>query len=219
MRILCGVEGIRHALSLIHILKNILSDNKAYAQAFEPLLKLARAYGIEEYITINPEIVRGLDYYTGLVFEVTSRVGTLKRSLLGGGRYANLVEKFGIAPISGIGFATSDTSMTEFLTDAGLLPETLLKPTQVLVTVFSEETQDISIQTAETLRSAGVTVELYPSLEKLPKQLKFADRNAIAYVVVIGPDEVASNKLVLKNMKDGTQESLTIEQASAKLTS
>lgn len=199
-------------------LKKTLSDTDVYSKAFEPFMHLARAYGIDSYITINPEIVRGLDYYTGLVFEVTSLVGTLKRSLLGGGRYANLVEKFGSAPLSGIGCAPSDTVIREFLIDAGLFPENLLKPSQVLVTVFSEEALENSIATADALRRAGIATELYPALDKLPKQLKYADRKGIQYVVVIGPDEMSQNTLVVKNMADGTQRTLTQDDAITLIT-
>lgn len=190
---------------------NFLNNPAEYAKQFDSLFELARQYNIEKYIRVNPIIVRGLDYYTGLVFEVKGK-GTLGRSLLGGGRYDNLVGMFNDKQrIPGIGFATSDTILLEFIKEIGKTPQ--LPPTQskVLVTVFDETTAEASLGVVGQLRSAGVPTELYPDTAKLPKQLKYANRMEIPYVIVIGPEEIVKKTVIVKNMKTGDQEEISLE--------
>jgi len=172
---------------------------------FDKLFKILKDLRIDQYCRINPSIVRGLDYYTGLVFEV-KEVSGIRRSLLGGGRYDNLISSYvsGL-DIPGVGFAISDVVLIEFLKDKNLLPLLDAKPTQVLVTIFNEELLPQSAKTVQTLRSQGISAELYPSLKKIDKQLKYADKAGIPYVIIIGPEEVKKNLVKLKNMKTGEQ--------------
>ncbi len=187
---------------------NFLNNPAEYSKQFEGLLELARQYGIDTYIRVNPIIVRGLDYYTGLVFEVKSK-GTLRRSMLGGGRYDNLVGMFNNKQrIPGIGFATSDTVLLDFIKEIGKAPQLPPTQTKVLVTIFDESTIAISLEILEMLRSAGVPTELYPDTQKLPKQLKYANKMEIPYVIVIGPEEMVKKSVILKDMKTGNQEEI-----------
>lgn len=197
----------------------LLDNREEYRTSFEDILQLAQAYGIQDYITIRPDIVRGLDYYTGLVFEVIATSPDLKRSILGGGRYANLVEKYGGEPMSGIGCATSDTILKEFLALNNLLPHSLSLASDVLVTVFSYESQEASIQAAQACRSAGLSTELYPDIDKLQKQLRYAHREGIRFVLVIGPDEIEQGVVVVKDMTSATQQTLPLELAIAAMKS
>jgi histidyl-tRNA synthetase len=195
-----------------------LADPSKYVKQFDSLLEMAKNYGIEKYIKVNPTIVRGLDYYTGLVFEVKSK-GTLGRSVLGGGRYDNLVGMFDQQlSIPGIGFATSDTIMLEFLKEIGKTPTVPRTQTQVLITVFDETVSESSMKIASHLRSGGVAVELYPDFSKLPKQLKYANRCEIPYVIVIGPEEDAKQSLLLKDMQTGDQVEIQQSQIVSHLT-
>lgn len=196
----------------------LLDDPSEYAQQFEDLLAIAKDYGIEKYIEVNPLIVRGLDYYTGLVFEVKSK-GTLVRSLLGGGRYNNLVGMFDEqSKLPGIGFAASDTVVLEFLKEIGKTPEVPLTTSQVLVTIFDESTISSSLKITQQIRSVGIACQMYPDVVKLPKQLKYANRIQIPYVIVIGPDEQKKQSLILKNMQTGDQEELQQSQITQRLT-
>lgn len=191
---------------------NLFNNPEVYVQYFAEIMSLAETYGIADFIEVNPTIVRGLDYYTGIVFEVKSR-SQMGRSLLGGGRYDNLVGMFGTKDqIPGIGFAISDTITKEFLKDAEFLLPTYMQPSTVLVTVFSEELQEQSIKIAQQLREGGIATELYPAYAKLQKQLKYADKKNISYVIVVGPDEAASNAIKCKNMKTGDEQSLSVDE-------
>lgn len=187
----------------------LLDDPNSYAENFNEMLMLAEDYGIREYVEVNPAIVRGLDYYTGFVFEAKS-TGEMTRSILGGGRYDNLVGMFGRDAIPGVGFATSDTVLREFLSDFNLLPDNPIRPVSVCVTVFSPDLRSQSIKAVRKLREEGISCELYPESDKLPRQFKYADRQGIPYVIVIGPDEAEKGMVVLKDLSTGEQKSMTL---------
>src|SRR3989344_865847 len=197
-------------------INDFLENPTDYETCFNELLDVCKSYGIDQYVRINPSIVRGLDYYTGLVFEVKEKGGEMSRSLLGGGRYDNLIENFGASrKISGIGFATSDVIIWEFLKTKKLLPSLRATPTNVLVTVFDPSFQSLqsAIEITRNLRSGGISTEIFPDAsKKLDKQLKYADRKKIPLVVIIGPDEVKNNTAVLKDLKKNTQETVSQEK-------
>ena len=183
---------------------------------FNGLFQLLEAYQIRQYCQISPQIVRGLDYYTGLVFEVKEK-GGLTRSLLGGGRYDNLVASYNPKTvIPGVGFATSDVVLLEFMKSKKLLPPKQIAPAQILVTVFNEKLTDNSVALTRQLRSQGWSVEIYPGTQKkLDKQLKWADKNNITYVIILGPEEAENNTFLLKNMRNGEQVLINDQQQLA----
>jgi len=188
---------------------------------FLELFSYLKQMGIDKYCQINYNITRGLDYYTGLVFEVREKGPfQLKRALLGGGRYNNLISDFNPKiKIPGVGFATSDVVLWEFLKNNNLFPKNLNPiPTKVLVTIFSSELTSQSVNIVKNLRKNNINVELYLDSEtKLDKQLKYADKKGIPYVIIIGPEEAKNNTLKLKDMKTGDQKELTIVQVIKKL--
>ncbi len=188
----------------------VSSESNPY---FKQLFIFLKNYGIEKYCRINPNIVRGLDYYSGLVFEVKEK-GEMKRSLLGGGRYDNLVSSYNERlNIPGVGFATSDVVLLEFLKDKNLLPSLRENPAQILVTILTPEISPASIALAEELRKNNISAFLYPSQEKkLDKQLKYADKKSIPYVAIIGPEEMQKNTVQLKTMKTGEQKEMKVEE-------
>lgn len=193
----------------------VISDDEYFSSLFAVL----KSYGIDQFFKVDLKTVRGLDYYTGLVFEVRDK-GELRRAILGGGRYDNLISKFNkTAQITGVGFAVSDIVLQEFLEEKKLLPELSTKSTKVLVTVFDQKTLGASIEITSVLRKANVFVELYPETEKkLEKQLKYADRNNIPYVLIIGPEEVEKNIYKLKDMKTKEQTTVSKDDLLKKLT-
>lgn len=203
--------------SKVAALVNFLSSSESDSAYFKELFAILESMGIREYVQLNAGITRGLDYYTGLVFEVKEKNGALRRSLFGGGRYDNLIEKYNAkATISGVGFAFSDVAMTEFLKEKNLLPQTVSSSTKVLVTVFNEETAAFSISVATRLRTAGIATELYPDTKrKLDKQLKYADKMQIPYVIIAGPDEVEKDIVIVKNLENKTQEEVALDILSA----
>jgi len=188
-------------------LKNILDDYDLWKQSEELTRTFAalEALGVKEYVKFVPNIVRGLLYYTGTVFEAFDTSGSLKRSLFGGGRYDNLLADVGGQPLSGVGFAMGDVGIGIFLQEAGLLPEFQPSPAQVLVTVFDENLITQSYALVAELRSAGLSAMVYPEPTKLQKQFKFADKMKMKVALVIGPDEAEKGLVVVKNLISGDQ--------------
>jgi len=196
----------------------LLNDTKGYREEFKSILDLAKQYEIDDLIEVNPTVVRGLDYYTGIVFEAKSK-GKLNRSLMGGGRYDNLVASYGATEaIGGVGFALSDSVALAFMEEFGLLPQLNPVPSQALVTMLDASATNIALKTAFRLRSSGINSEVYPdSSAKLDKQLRYADKKQIPIVVIIGPDEVKNNTITVKYMNERKQETLSVEELIQKL--
>jgi len=159
-------------------------------------------------IKINPKIARGLDYYTGMIFE--GRIPEYEAgSVGGGGRYDNLINDLAGIPMPAVGVAIGFDRTVEAAEQLGVIPSDI-NSTQVLVTVFDEQYLSKSLAAATSLREAGVRTEVYPAIDKLAKQFKLADQKQIPYVVIIGETEAKANKVTLKNMQDGNQETVTL---------
>ena len=156
-------------------------------------------------------LARGLDYYTDLIFEV--RVPKYKGgSVCGGGRYDNLIGMFADKDIPAVGFAFGFDRLMEAMEQFNLFPKDL-QTTKVLVTTFSEELKQKSIEIADILRSKNINTELYlDENAKLDKQLKYADQKGIPYVVIIGPDEASKNLVTLRNMKTREQQIISLDE-------
>jgi len=185
---------------------------------FNQLFSLLKKLKIDQYCQYNPNIVRGLDYYTGLVFEIWPKDKKIKRALLGGGRYDNLISNFNPKnKISGIGFATSDVILLEFLKSKKLLPSFKSTEIKVLVSVFNQELVDKSIEITNLLRENNISTEIFFDDKKLDKQLKYADKKSIPYVIIIGPKESSTRKVVFKDMKSNKQQILLIEEVVKQL--
>lgn len=195
------------AQSQLDGLKNILGDFELWKQSDELTRTFAalEALGVRDYVTFDPNIMRGLLYYTGTVFEAFETSGSLKRAILGGGRYDNLLADVGGQPLPGIGFAMGDMVIGIILQEAGLLPEFDLTPASALVTVFDESLLLKSYALASKLREAGLKVMVSPEPAKLPKQFKFADKMKMKVALVLGPDEAANNQVTVKNLVNGEQ--------------
>ncbi len=172
------------------------------------LFAVVEVLGVSDYVRFAPYVVRGLDYYTGTVFEAWDKDGEF-RAILGGGRYGNLVEAVGGEPLSGIGFAMGDVVIPLVLEKFGCLPapEELL-PAPVMVTIFDEESKLQAIQLAAELRVSGIQVAVYPKADKLRKQLKYADRIMAPAVIIAGPDELVQNQVTIKDLRNRTQQTL-----------
>jgi len=194
-------------------LKQVLADYDLWKQSDElvRLFKALDALGVSEYVKFDPNIMRGLLYYTGTVFEAFDVSGSVRRAILGGGRYDNLLRDVGGDPLSGVGFAMGDVVVGIILQEKGLIPVFVPTPAPVLVTIFDESLWLNSYALAANLRSAGIKVTMYPEPAKLPKQFKYGDRMGMQVVIVIGPDEAAADKVTVKNLKNGTQE--TVDRA------
>ena len=188
-------------------LKDILGNFDLWKKS-EELTRLFAALdvlGVSEYVKFDPNIMRGLLYYTGTVFEAFDTSGSLKRAIFGGGRYDNLLADVGGQPLSGVGFAMGDVVIGIILQEAGLLPEFEPSPAQVLVTVFDEKLWLESYKLAAELRSTGLNIMVFPEAVKLQKQFKFANKMNMKVVVTVGPDEVENAQVAVKNLLSGEQ--------------
>jgi histidyl-tRNA synthetase len=164
-------------------------------------------------LKFNPNLARGLDYYTGLIFE--SRLPEYPTgSLGGGGRYDNLINQLSGYQMPAVGFAVGFDRTVEVADALGLLPAESLG-SQVLVTIFDEQFAPQSLALATELRAAGIKTEVYPALDKLGKQFKLADQKKIPYVAIVGEDEVAKNVVLLKNMQTGEQTAVAVAKVLA----
>jgi histidyl-tRNA synthetase len=165
-------------------------------------------------LKFTPTLARGLDYYTGMIFEVVLPEYSAG-SCGGGGRYDNLIEQLGGVNIPAVGIAYGFDRTVEAADQLGLIPSE--SGTQVLVSIFDENGEKTSLETATQLRAAGIKTELYPGIDDLRKQFKKADQAKIPYVVIIGEEELKQNKVTLKNMQTGDQEMVSIQQVIDKL--
>lgn len=186
-------------------LKELLGNFELWKKSEEltRLFAALEALGVAEYVKFDPNIMRGLLYYTGTVFEAFDTTGSLRRAIFGGGRYDNLLADVGGNPISGVGFAMGDVVIGIILQEQGLVPEFVPSPADVLVTVFDEALWMKSFELSTQLRNVGIPAMVYPEPAKLPKQFKFADKMKIA--LVLGPDEAAGGLVVVKNLTNGEQ--------------
>ncbi|HMX19533.1 MAG TPA: histidine--tRNA ligase [Anaerolineales bacterium] len=188
-------------------LKGILGNFDLWKNSEElvRLFSALKALGVSEYVKFDPNIMRGLLYYTGTVFEAFETSGSLKRAILGGGRYDNLLADVGGQPLSGVGFAMGDVVAGIVLQEAGLVPEFIPTPAAVLVTVFDEAMWLKSFELAAQLRETGINAMVFPEPAKLQKQFKFADKMKIKLAVTVGPDEAANGQAAVKNLMTGEQ--------------
>ena len=198
-------------------LKDILGNFDLWKKSDElvRLFATLEVLGVKEYVKFDPNIMRGLLYYTGTVFEAFDVSGSLKRAILGGGRYDNLLADVGGEPLSGVGFAMGDVVIGIILQEAGLLPEFESTPASALVTVFDESLLLKSYALASELRKFGLNIMVFPEPVKLPKQFKFADKMGMKVALVLGPDEVEKGQVAVKNLLNGEQAIVTRETAAA----
>ena len=162
----------------------------------------------------DPGIVRGLDYYTGIVFELIDTGMENRRALCGGGRYDDLVGLFGGRRVTGVGFGMGILTMTLFLETYGLIPDEIgsRRPAELFMTVYGPGERRIALESAEALRSMGISVEMYLGEKDLSKQFRLAGKLGIPWVAVIGPDEVRESTVTVRNMTSGEQQSIPLDR-------
>jgi len=201
-------------------LQKILKDRDfpKKSEEFTRLFSTISDLGLSDYVEFDPTVVRGLDYYTGTVFETRDKKGKF-RAILGGGRYDNLVEVVGGKKMAGVGFACGDMVIEELLKEVHLWPSFNPVPTQILVTIFDKACYRNSLKLASKLRKAGLATEIYLPAGKLDKQFKYADRKGIPLVAIIGPKELKAKTVTLKNLKTGQQKTVSQKLAAKQLKS
>lgn len=164
----------------------------------------------------DPTLIRGFDYYTGMVFEVFDLDPKNNRSLFGGGRYDDLVSIFGVEKVPGVGFGMGDVTIRDYLQTHELLPQ-LNSTCDLYLGVFGDEYYDFAIELANYLRDLGVRVSVDMSKKKIGQQIKIADRNKIPFVVCIGENEKKSEIFKLKSMFDNKEYELNKNEIAEKI--
>ncbi len=168
------------------------------------------------HIKVDESLVRGLSYYTGAIFEIN--VTDLAGSLGGGGRYDGLIGMFGKEQISAVGFSLGLERILLIMEERGMFPADLtINSADVMVTIWNEETAGETLKLASELRQQNLRVLVYPEADKLGKQFKYADSINIPYVCILGKNELTENKVALKNMKTGEQETIDREEIAGKI--
>lgn len=162
-------------------------------------------------LDIDVTLARGLNYYTGAIFEVEATDVSIG-SIGGGGRYDDLTGIFGFENMSGVGISFGFDRICIVLEALDLFPKFTEKGTQVLFVNFGKEEANYCLNLLKKLRSEGIKSEIYPSATKMKKQMQYADRKNVEYVLLVGENEMRTNTITVKNMFDGSQKNVTFEQ-------
>lgn len=163
-------------------------------------------------VKINLTLARGLNYYTGAIFEVSAPKEINLGSIGGGGRYDDLTGIFGLKDVSGIGISFGLDRIYMVLEELNLFPEHVVVSTRVLFLNFGDKEALYATKAVSALRDSGIAAELYPDAAKMGKQMTYADKRGIPYVVLAGSDEVNNERYTLKNLNDGLQKSVTLKE-------
>lgn len=174
------------------------------------ILNTLKAVGLKNEVQLDLSLARGLNYYTGAIFEVKA-LDTPMGSITGGGRYDNLTGIFGMPGLSGVGISFGADRIYDVLNTLDLYPKEAITTTQLLFINFGEAETTYSLPCVAKAREAGIRTEIYPDSAKMKKQMSYANAKEIPFVVLAGEEEMAANKFTLKNMKTGEQVTLTSE--------
>jgi histidyl-tRNA synthetase len=197
----------------------VLADENLWqkSEEMQRFFSAVNALGVADYVRYAPHIIRGLEYYTGTVFECWDVDGEF-RAILGGGRYDDLVRDVGGQPLSGVGFAMGDLVVSLVLQKFNCLPQDLgVSPAEVLVTVFDEKGMANALHLAAELRQSGLRTAVYPEPAKLGKQFKYADRMGMRVAAILGPDELAAGQVAIKDLRQGAQHSVARQAAAGSI--
>lgn len=196
----------------LHTMKEVLKDSEIGVKGVEEteyiLSKLGALEGngakLHNEIELDLTLARGLNYYTGAIFEVKAldvQIG----SITGGGRYDNLTGIFGMPGLSGVGISFGADRIFDVLNQLDLYPKEAANSTQLLFVNFGEKEADFCLDVLATVRAAGIRAEIYPDSSKMKKQMSYANAKQIPYVAIVGESELAEGKINLKNMVTGEQ--------------
>ena len=178
------------------------------------LFGLIEAAGVSAPVEMDLSLARGLNYYTGAIFEVKARDWEIG-SICGGGRYDNLTGIFGLPDLSGVGISFGADRIYDVLTGLDLFPAALEQSTRLLFAVMGADELRYVLPLAKALREAGVSVEVYPEATKLKKQFDYADRKSIPFISINGSSEIEANAVNMKNLQSGEQRSFPASDLSA----
>ena len=217
-----GIDKLQPLFNISGTFQNQIESLKAILNTSEEGIK-----GIEELefidsaisnlglktasLELDVTLARGLNYYTGAIYEVSAPEGVNMGSIGGGGRYDNLTGIFGLKNVSGVGISFGLDRIYLVIEELNLFPETVSNTVDVLFINFGEQEALYSLKAIKTLRAHGVNAELYPDAAKMKKQMNYANRRQISNVVLVGDEELENSNYSLKNMTSGEQRKVSIE--------
>lgn len=217
-----GIEKLKPLFSLqgsfevqIETLKMILASSEEGSKGIQELEFINQAIqslGLKTAaLQLDVTLARGLNYYTGAIFEVAAPKKVQMGSIGGGGRYDDLTGIFGLNDVSGIGISFGLDRIYLVLEELGLFPDTVTKTIDVLFINFGDQEALFSLKAIKELRTQGINAELYPDASKMKKQMNHANKRRIPFVVLVGEQEMKSNTYTLKNMVTGSQEKVPFD--------
>jgi histidyl-tRNA synthetase len=179
-------------------------------EPFSTFINEAHIAGLTPYLVYDPSIVRGLDYYTGVVFEIFDKHPDNRRALCGGGAYANLLQIFNEDQLSGVGFGLGDVTLRDFLEVHNLLPNFDNPVNDVLITFQEDNGLEVSLKLAKRLRKENLNIVTSLEAIKFKKVFPTAEKKGVKFVTLMGTDEIAQNKIQLKNLSTKEQHTLDL---------
>lgn len=197
----------------LQTLKTVLSGSSVGMKGIEEsefILNHIKSLGIKSEIEFDLTLARGLNYYTGAIFEVKAldvQIG----SISGGGRYDNLTGVFGMSGVSGVGISFGADRIYDVLNQLDLYPKEFVSGTQLLFVNFGEAESSFCLPILAKVRTAGIRAEIFPDSSKMKKQMGYANDKHIPYVAIVGENEMKENKISLKNMTTGEQTSVNVD--------
>ena len=204
----------------LETLRNVLGASETGLKGIEEIATIldhVEGLGIETKVELDLTLARGLNYYTGAIFEVKAldvQIG----SITGGGRYDNLTGVFGLSGVSGVGISFGADRIYDVLNQLDLYPSEVSETTKILFTSFGDNELKFAARCAKELRMAGIPTEVYPEPAKMKKQMSYANAKNIPFVAIIGETELAEQKVMLKNMNTGEQNLLSVEEVKSLIT-
>ena len=199
--------------ALSEILKEVETEAKGVAE-LEEVISGINNLGLKANIELDVSLARGLNYYTGTIIEVKAKDVAIG-SITGGGRYDNLTGVFGMPGLSGVGISFGADRIYDVLNALDLYPDSASAATRVMFTNFGKSEADVSMKYLKLFRKAGISAEIYPDAAKMKKQMQRANDLAIPFVAIVGEEEMKQGLVTLKNMADGSQKMLTVDDAIA----
>ena len=199
-------------MSKLSKLEEVIGESEMGRKGIEEMRTIfgyAEALGVALDIELDLSLARGLNYYTGAIFEVKALDYAIG-SICGGGRYDDLTGIFGLSGMSGVGISFGADRIYDVMCGLELFPADTMVTTKVLFVNLGEAEQLASMRAVDTLRAAGISAEVYPDSAKMKKQMEYANRRGIPYVVIIGSDELAEGAATLKDMQRGEQVKVAI---------
>lgn len=200
-------------------LKQVLSASETGLKGVEEsgfILNTLSTLGLKNEIELDLTLARGLNYYTGAIFEVKAldvQIG----SITGGGRYDNLTGVFGMAGVSGVGISFGADRIFDVLNQLELYPKEAVNGTQLLFINFGEKEAAFSMNVLAGVRAAGIRAEIFPDSSKMKKQMSYANSKMIPFVALVGENEMNEGKVTLKNMETGEQKLVTPQELVSEL--